>query len=248
MIRWLSIAAALGALGALAVQASKGGLLPALVACALALLPVRIEPSARAIAACAAVLALAASTGALWQAAMGAALLALALGLPWLPWLVPAGERGLLGEVPPLPTLAAGGITPVALVGWLLAAQPDLRDATALVPDLPLPVLLLGAAGFTLVNATLEEVLWRGLFQPHLAALLGPALAIVVQAVSFGAQHAHGVPRGAIGMALAGGWAVLLGALRHRSGGLLAPLLAHFVADATIALMLLWLSQRAGEL
>lgn len=41
---------------------------------------------------------------------------------------------------------------------------------------------------------------------------------------------------------LAGGWGFLLGLLRRRAGGLLAPTLAHVFADATIAaLVLLWL-------
>jgi uncharacterized protein len=61
----------------------------------------------------------------------------------------------------------------------------------------------------------------------------------VLQAGSFGLQHAHGFPRGVIGVALAGSWAVMLGVLRHRSRGLFAPTLAHVVADATIAVLVL---------
>ena len=52
-------------------------------------------------------------------------------------------------------------------------------------------------------------------------------------------QHLWGVPRGAVGVLLAGVWAVMLGLLRRRAGGILAPFMAHVVADATIAVIIL---------
>lgn len=238
-MRALSIAVALGALAAVGTQACLGGLWPVLAAMILALLPCKLEAPARAVAIWAAALTAAAAVAFLWQIAMAMAVLALGGLMALSPALWPS-EPGWVGRVPPLPTLVAGGITPVALVSWLLAAQPDLSDIVALVSGLPLPVLLVAAVGFVFVNAALEELLWRGLLQSHLTALLGPALAIALQAASFGLQHAHGVPRGAAGVLLAGGWAVLLGLLRHHARGLLAPFLAHVVADATIALIVLW--------
>jgi membrane protease YdiL (CAAX protease family) len=120
------------------------------------------------------------------------------------------------------------GVTPLALVGWLVATRPDLSDVVgAYVPDLPFPVLVLGAVLFALLNATGEELIWRGVFQDRLTSLVGLRAAIVLQAASFGVQHAHGVPRGVLGVALAGVWAVMLGALKARSRGLLAPILAR---------------------
>jgi membrane protease YdiL (CAAX protease family) len=95
-----------------------------------------------------------------------------------------------------------------------------------------------GAAAFALFNALFEELIWRGVFQSRLTALFGSPLAIVLQAVSFGVAHAHGFPRGVVGVALVTVWALMLGALRARAAGLLAPLLAHVVADATIACVL----------
>ena len=67
---------------------------------------------------------------------------------------------------------------------------------------------------------------WRGILQDRLVPL-------------FGLQHAWGFPRGPVGVVLAGGWAVMLGLLRRHSGGLLSPILAHVVADATIAVLVL---------
>jgi membrane protease YdiL (CAAX protease family) len=39
---------------------------------------------------------------------------------------------------------------------------------------------------------------------------------------------------------LAGAWAIGLGWLRTKGGGLLAPMLAHIVADATIAAIVIF--------
>ncbi|MBN9166016.1 MAG: CPBP family intramembrane metalloprotease [Myxococcales bacterium] len=80
---------------------------------------------------------------------------------------------------------------------------------------------------------------WRGILQDRLVPLFGVGGAIVLQAASFGLQHAWGFPRGPVGVVLAGGWAVMLGLLRRHSGGLLSPILAHVVADATIAVLVL---------
>jgi uncharacterized protein len=116
----------------------------------------------------------------------------------------------------------------------------DLHDVLdAYVPDLPLGVLIVGAIAFALVNALLEELIWRGVLQDRLTVLFGAPLAIVLQAISFGLQHAHGFPRGVIGVVLAGSWALMLGVLWHRSRGLLAPTLAHVAADGTIAVLVL---------
>lgn len=136
-------------------------------------------------------------------------------------------------------TALVGGVTPFALFAWLELAHPDLRDVRAAVPAVPFALLLAGAAVFVLVNAALEEVIWRGVVQTSLTQSVGPAWAIALQAISFGVQHAHGIPRGGAGVLLAGTWALMLGVLRARSRGLLAPMVAHVIADATIAVIVL---------
>jgi membrane protease YdiL (CAAX protease family) len=232
-----SIGVALATLGVVAMRAASGGDGWTIAALLLACLPLRLEPAARAVAVWGAALTLASATGLLWQLAMALALGALALGALLRPSLRP--DAPWLGRVPLVPTLVAGGVAPVALVSWLVLLQPDLRDVAALVTGLPLPALVVLGVGFALVNAALEETLWRGLLQPYLAVLVGPALAIVLQAASFGAQHAHGVPRGLVGVLLAGTWALMLGLLRQHAKGLLAPFLAHVVADATVAVIVM---------
>jgi hypothetical protein len=56
-------------------------------------------------------------------------------------------------------------------------------------------------------------------------------------------MHVHGFPRGVSGVVLAGAWGGMLGKLRQRAGGLLAPVLAHIVADATIASIIILMAR-----
>lgn len=58
-------------------------------------------------------------------------------------------------------------------------------------------------------------------------------------AVVFGTAHYTGNPSGLLGMAMATTYGVALGVIRHRSGGLLMPWIAHLCADAVIAVVLL---------
>ena len=143
------------------------------------------------------------------------------------------------GTVPVLFTVVCAAVTPVALLGWVRLLEPDLTHITRAIPELSSVALTLAGAGFALVNAALEEWVWRGLLQRDLSEQFGMRTALLLQALSFGSVHAHGFPSGPIGMALAAVWGLMLGALRVRAGGLLAPVLAHIVADATIALIVL---------
>ncbi len=147
--------------------------------------------------------------------------------------------RASWGALSPGWTAVVGGVTPVALLGWLALFHPDLSAVRAALPAAPLAVLVLGGLGFAVVNAVLEELVFRGVLQSSLEPTFGAAGAILLQAVSFGVEHAHGIPRGPVGVLLAGTWAVMLGVLRRHTGGLLAPVVAHVVADATIAVIVL---------
>lgn len=93
----------------------------------------------------------------------------------------------------------------------------------------PLASLFLGfAAGVG------EELLFRGLLQDGLVALLGTTPGILMGAVIFGLLHAV-TPFYALYAALLGGF---LGFLYHLSGSLIAPIIAHSLYDA-FGLMLL---------
>lgn len=201
----------------------------------------KVAVAVRSLAAMGACLAVALEIPILpWQAVMLVALVAFfSLGRAF-PTLRPSPTWRTKGSVPLGWTALVGGVTPIALFGWLFLFEPDLHDVVrAYVPDLPLAILVLAAIAFAVVNATLEELIWRGVLQDRLEPVFGAAAAIALQAASFGIQHYRGVPRGAVGVLLAGSWAAMLGMLRHRTRGMLAPVLAHVVADSVIAIIVL---------
>lgn len=236
----LALLAAAAVLGPAALLWVRIGLAAAAVALAL-LGAWRPVPSARPLLVLVAALLVTMLTGIVWQAVMAVALLMTA-GVGRLAPSVRLGPEVLTrGRVPWLPTVATGAITPLALGLWVVVFDPDLGDVvSAYVPDVPVALLVIGGVAFSLVNAALEEIIWRGVMQHALGRLVGSAALVVgLQALSFGIAHAHGVPRGVIGVVMAGSWAALLGLLRRHAGGLLAPFIAHVMADAAIAVIIL---------
>ncbi|MFI5379048.1 MAG: CPBP family intramembrane glutamic endopeptidase, partial [Tepidisphaerales bacterium] len=142
---------------------------------------------------------------------------------------------------------------PGRLTGWPLAATAAIivgstltlltfhaivkPDVTSLARQLPLhlPVhVAFACAAFALVNALMEEVIFRGVLLDALVSQIGVAWALVIQAVAFGIGHAQGYPPGRTGMFLAGVYGLALGVLRLKSGGLLGVWIAHIAADVTI--------------
>jgi membrane protease YdiL (CAAX protease family) len=139
-------------------------------------------------------------------------------------------DRGVLALVAGSVVLAAAG-----LVSWFVIAEPDIGDLLKGLPRVPAWQLALIAIGFSLVNAAVEEAIYRGALLQGLDAALGAGwIAVVLQALAFGAVHLHGFPRGASGIALATVYGLMMGALRRRSGGMLAPWLGHVAVDVTI--------------
>ncbi|MCA9710141.1 MAG: CPBP family intramembrane metalloprotease [Myxococcales bacterium] len=161
----------------------------------------------------------------------------------WIPSLPPPTRCLVRGQLDPWPVVALGLLAAVALVAWALGTSPDLRQATAMVPAWPWPVLVAAGLGFSVVNALLEEVVFRGLLQGLARSWLGPGLApLLLQGAAFGVLHWHGVPSGPLGALMAGSWGVMLGWARRRSQGLLTPVVAHVVADAVIFTLLVGLA------
>ena len=125
-------------------------------------------------------------------------------------------------------------VAAIALVAWVALFQPDLTRLRAMIPEWPLLGLIGAGATFSIVNAILEEIVWRGILQRWLTTFLAPPVAVAVQAASFGAAHYSGFPSGAAGIFLAAVWGAMIGALALRSKGLLAPIVAHVAADMVI--------------
>lgn len=103
-----------------------------------------------------------------------------------------------------------------------------------MLPPWPVAGLVAAGAAFSILNAILEEFAWRGVFQHWLLGIVPRASAVLLQALSFGALHYTGFPGGFVGVGLSTIYGVMIGALALRSGGLLAPIVAHVAADAVI--------------
>jgi uncharacterized protein len=129
----------------------------------------------------------------------------------------------------------------LALVGWALFIAEDLSIFLDYVPDVSLGVLVIYGLAFTVTNPLVEEFLARAvLFDGFTALTQRMAIVIAAQAVVFAIWHFEGFPGGLVGSSMVLIWSIFLGLLRHLSGGMLAPLLVHFFADLTIALIILF--------
>jgi hypothetical protein len=135
--------------------------------------------------------------------------------------------------------LATVAFSVTALAAWFFALRPDVSDLrNALLAQKGVWLLLSGLV-FAVVNAVLEELIWRGILMDALrGAGLSALPVLLIQAASFGVAHIHGFPRGALGVAMAGVYGLVLGILRQRSGGLGVPILTHIAADAAIFALL----------
>ena len=123
-----------------------------------------------------------------------------------------------------------------ALVGWVVLYNPNLEHHLQVLRTVPIWAYPLAAVGFALFNAALEEVVFRGVMMEALDSALGEGRAsITLQALSFAAFHyITGFPNGAVGFLMVAVYGGMLGILRRRARGLLAPWVAHIAADAVI--------------
>ena len=156
-------------------------------------------------------------------------------GTGWLP----AGESSTGAHVL---TAATVVLAPIVLVAWL-STGPQLGEATIRLVETAREAswLAIGVfvAVFVMVNAVVEEVVYRQVVYEAARSVLPPAPAVIVQAAAFATLHVEGFPAGFAGVGLAFLYGLALGAIRSLTGGLRLPIVAHIVADATIALLVL---------
>lgn len=165
---------------------------------------------------------------------------------PWLRSTIDWMRWGLLDRTVVLLSVGFAALSGVALILWHQIFRPDLQDLLrAFVPDLPIWILLLGGVPFSMVNAAVEEVAYRGVLLSALRSAFATTIAAVIgQALAFGILHFHaGFPRGIIGVLLAVVYGGMMAILRLRSDGMLAPWGAHVLTDMTIILILLFLAR-----
>lgn len=131
-------------------------------------------------------------------------------------------------------------VSVVALLVWTRLFDGALPEVYADAARSAGPVAAsLGGLVFLVVNGLVEDSLFFGVLLSALHRTLPDGVALAVAATAFGVAHLHGIPHGAVGVVMAGAWALMLAALRLRTGGMLATYAAHVVADTTIVLMLL---------
>jgi hypothetical protein len=114
-------------------------------------------------------------------------------------------------------------------------AKPDVSDLLAELPTTLFGNLLLAGVAFSTVNATLEELIFRGLLWEFIVAEWNSYAALGATTVLFGLGHLHGYPPGPLGAVLAGLFGLGLGLMRMWTGGLGLPIAVHICADATIS-------------
>jgi membrane protease YdiL (CAAX protease family) len=145
-------------------------------------------------------------------------------------------RKGLFGSDIRLLVIATIAVSSAALVAWVLIEEPDLGHHLALIPEMPLWLYPLAAVGFACLNAAMEEAVFRGIMMEALDSAMGEGLgSIAAQAVSFAALHyVAGFPNGVSGFAMTLLYGLMLGIVRRRSRGMLAPWVAHVAADIVI--------------
>ncbi len=169
----------------------------------------------------------------LWVAPLTAFFLIAALVSPLrrsLGWLrVGRVDRGAVATTTAIIFVSCG-----ALVLYQTLFQPDVSILGPLMPVELLGGIVLAGILFPLLNATLEELVFRGVLFDAVEAEWGGPVAVGATAAVFGIAHLTGYPPGPLGAVLAGVYGAALGLLRVWVGGLALPIAAHITADATI--------------
>lgn len=121
-----------------------------------------------------------------------------------------------------------------ALIAFHYSVHPDMRVYGAMLPVQALGGVIAAGILFPLLNAVLEEAVFRGVFFDAAEPQWGRWGAIVITATLFGYAHRHGYPPGLFGAFLAGLYGLAMGWLRAFTGGIGLPIIAHIFADVTI--------------
>jgi uncharacterized protein len=141
------------------------------------------------------------------------------------------GVRWLVLAV--IPVAAAGLVLWAAAVGEAGLSE-GARLAIRQTQGVPLWIVVPLGLLFSCLNAAVEEAFYRGVILQALLGTVGTMPALALQAASFGLLHTEGIPSGPVGVLLTAGYGLLLGVIRLKAHGLLAPWLAHVLADVTV--------------
>jgi len=172
---------------------------------------------------------------------------------PWI-WVAPFSVYFIVvGCVPPLRRslnwLQGGKVSPTSIaatIGLMVVTvlvltyfqstmKPDVRGFGTFLPFKAIGgASILGVALFSIVNATLEESVFRGVLFDALQSRSGGWVSLAATTLLFGVGHLNGYPPGPVGVCLATLFGLAMGGLRIWTGGIALPIVAHIAADATI--------------
>jgi hypothetical protein len=131
-------------------------------------------------------------------------------------------------------------VSSVGLLAWFVLWTPDVSDIVDAIPAGTSALTFAAfALAFSVLNATWEEFLLKGVMWDSLRSILPEGYLLNgIQSLFFGLIHYHGFPRGVAGVAMAAFYGFLLGIIRQRSHGMGAVIVTHTVADLTICALL----------
>lgn len=152
---------------------------------------------------------------------------------PTLAWL----HRGRFTSDLPWLVLATIVLSAIALTVWAQLVHPEVSPFLAALRSMPPAAAIAGIVVFALINSACEEAVFTGAFLHELRGVLDVRIALGVQSLAFGLMHIEGFPSGLIGVALGTVYGVMLGVIRVRSRGMVAPYTAHVMADVTIGVL-----------
>jgi membrane protease YdiL (CAAX protease family) len=172
-----------------------------------------------------------------WPWHLALPLLAYALVVLAWPRLRRTAPRLTLGRVSGWPFAVSAALTLVTaavLVTFQMCLRPDVAELGAGLPVSAFGSLLFAGVCFSVVNAVLEELVFRGVLWEAANAEGNVGLALGATTILFGVGHLHGYPPGPLGAVLAGLFGFAVGILRWWTGGLGLAIAVHICADATI--------------
>lgn len=131
-------------------------------------------------------------------------------------------------------------VSTVALITWDRFMKPDLSLYLSQIQNMPIMLIPFAGMGFALLNAVMEEFTFRGIIMNGTDSAFNlPAVSILSQAGVFGLIHyVAGFPNGIAGVLMTFVYGILLGVIRYKSKGMMAPFVTHFFADLTIFVIL----------
>ena len=161
--------------------------------------------------------------------------------LPFFGLRAPLSWAGMGGISPVIAVviLSTGLLSSAALVLWAKWSgniDASIRIATQFSALPRWLFFVIAAPLFAVCNAFAEEAVYRGVLQETLSRVFDRRLVILIlQASAFAAAHYEaGFPNGISGYLMVIIYGLVLGDLRIRTGGMLAPFLTHVLADLTI--------------